>query len=218
VVGWRRPLLVISEDTLALLDDDELRSVIAHEVAHLRRHDMAVNLVLSVLQTVAFWHLPLAGLIRRYREEIEKLCDLQACALGGSRRSLASTLVKLQERCVLHRGRGPTIPLLSALFAPHPGTTRRRLHNLASAPAPWWSVAARTACLLALGPFWPWAPPRFTNALDVETRTGDPPAHCGRLLLMPFPKSALVGCLLEAAFGNGRTLPAIEGGDAAETP
>ena len=211
VVGLRRPLLVISKDTLAILANDELQSIIAHEVAHLRWRDAAVNVILSILQTVAFWHLPLARLIRRYREEIEELRDLQACALGGSRRSLASTLVKLQERCV-RPGPEPAIAPLSTLFIPRPKTTRRRLQNLTRPPTPWWSIAAQAACILVLGPFCPWAPPQFTNAVDIEIRVGEAPAHCGRLVLTPFPKSVLIAFILESAFGD-RTPPASEADD-----
>ena len=56
VIGWIKPVLVLPMSVLMGLSAAELEAVLAHELAHIRRHDYLVNLVQAVIETVLFYH------------------------------------------------------------------------------------------------------------------------------------------------------------------
>src|SRR6185295_7018416 len=49
--------------------------LIAHELAHVRRHDFLVNLLQSWVETLFFFHPGIGWLSRRIRLEREMACD-----------------------------------------------------------------------------------------------------------------------------------------------
>src|SRR5262249_13954286 len=75
-----RPLLLLPAAWLMDLPPDVLEAVIAHELAHLRRHDLWINLWLRVAETVLFYHPAVWWLSRRLRAERELCCDELAAA------------------------------------------------------------------------------------------------------------------------------------------
>ena len=56
VVGWLRPVILLPASALAGLSPAQLEAVIAHELAHVRRHDYLVNLLQTVVETLLFYH------------------------------------------------------------------------------------------------------------------------------------------------------------------
>jgi Zn-dependent protease with chaperone function len=82
----------LPERALIELSHAELRAVIAHEAAHVERHDRAWRW-LAVLSSRIFFFQPLNRLAAaRLRELSECLCDDRAVAATGSGRALASAL------------------------------------------------------------------------------------------------------------------------------
>src|SRR5439155_6743672 len=67
--GVFRPTLLLPEGMCQSFAADELRHVILHELAHLRRHDVAVNWLLSAVRAI-HWFNPLAWFaVARIEEE-----------------------------------------------------------------------------------------------------------------------------------------------------
>ncbi len=98
VAGWRNPALLLP----AGLGDDlhtwELRALVLHELAHVRRRDYAVNLLQRALEIV-LWHQPAVWLASRdMRREREHCCDEDAARACGRPLVLARALVVLEER------------------------------------------------------------------------------------------------------------------------
>jgi len=75
-----------------------VRALLAHELAHLRRHDYLVNLCQCVVEAVMFYHPAAWWISRRIRQERECACDELAAAVVGDRRIVAEALVTLAER------------------------------------------------------------------------------------------------------------------------
>jgi len=72
--GLWRPCIVVPAGAAAW-DDERVRAVLAHELAHVQRFDWPVQLAAEAL-CAAFWFNPLAWLAaRRLREEGERACD-----------------------------------------------------------------------------------------------------------------------------------------------
>ena len=122
-IGWR-PRLILPQELWKRLDARQRSTLIAHELAHLRRGDHFVRL-LELLVTSLFWWHPLVWLIRGpFREVEEQCCDAWVVwALPDSARAYAETLLDTLE--FLQRSVRPDPLLGSGLGkAPH---LRRRL-------------------------------------------------------------------------------------------
>ena len=75
LVGWMKPVIVLPAAALAGLTPDQLESLIAHELAHVRRHDFLINLLQSVVEALLFYHPAVWWISRRVRTERELCCD-----------------------------------------------------------------------------------------------------------------------------------------------
>lgn len=84
-VGWRRPVLLLPA---AWRDwqPGELRAVLAHELAHIERHDFATHALAQLGVAFHFYHPLVHWLANRLRLEQELAADaLAARAIGGQR-------------------------------------------------------------------------------------------------------------------------------------
>ena len=97
VVGWLRPVVLIPVSALTGLTPQQLELLLAHELAHVRRHDYLVNLLQSVVEIVFFYHPAAWWVSRRIRQEREHCCDDLAAALAGDPKLYAHTLLALEQ-------------------------------------------------------------------------------------------------------------------------
>ncbi len=97
VIGWLRPAMLLPVFALTGLSEEQFRAVIAHELAHIRRHDWLVNLFQVLVETLLFYHPAMWWLNRRIRAERELCCDEIAVALTGSRLEYARALAQMAE-------------------------------------------------------------------------------------------------------------------------
>jgi beta-lactamase regulating signal transducer with metallopeptidase domain len=96
VVGWSRPAIVLPADLTSIVDAEAIESILAHEVAHVRRRDYAVNLLQRVIEAVLFFCPGIAWISNRAREAREFCCDDAALRHGGGNpRSYARALASL---------------------------------------------------------------------------------------------------------------------------
>ena len=56
VVGWLRPVILIPASAITGLSPLQLEAVLAHELAHVRRHDYLVNLLQMAVEALLFYH------------------------------------------------------------------------------------------------------------------------------------------------------------------
>ena len=74
-VGFIRPVVLIPASWLTQLTPQMIEAIIAHELAHIRRWDLWVNLVQRIIETLLFYHPAVWWLSRRIRLEREMCCD-----------------------------------------------------------------------------------------------------------------------------------------------
>jgi beta-lactamase regulating signal transducer with metallopeptidase domain/outer membrane murein-binding lipoprotein Lpp len=93
--GCLRPLVLVPASLATGMAPQLLEALLAHELAHVRRHDYLVNLVQSAIEILLFYHPAVWWLSHRIRTERELVADdLAASALGEPRR-LALALSEL---------------------------------------------------------------------------------------------------------------------------
>ncbi len=97
VIGCLRPIVLVPGSALTGLTSAQLESVLAHELAHVRRHDYLVNLLQNVIETLLFYHPAVWWVSRRVREERENCCDDLAVAVSNEPVVYAEALASLEE-------------------------------------------------------------------------------------------------------------------------
>ena len=83
VIGWLRPVVLMPASALSGMGPQQLEAILAHELAHIRRHDYLVNLLQTVVETLLFYHPAVWWLSGRIRVERENCCDDLAVSLCG---------------------------------------------------------------------------------------------------------------------------------------
>jgi beta-lactamase regulating signal transducer with metallopeptidase domain len=96
VVGWLRPAILMPMATLAGLSPAQLEAVLAHELAHVRRHDYLANLLQGAVETLLFYHPAVWWVSHRMRVERELCCDDEAVAACGNPVEYARALAGLE--------------------------------------------------------------------------------------------------------------------------
>ncbi len=97
VIGWLKPVLIVPTAFLASLPVNQVEAILAHELAHIRRHDYLVNLLQILIETLLFYHPVVWWLSRAIREEREHCCDDLAVQVTGDRLIYAAALAALEE-------------------------------------------------------------------------------------------------------------------------
>src|SRR6185503_18633977 len=97
VIGWLKPVILVPASALTGLTPQQIEVLLAHELAHVRRHDYLVNLVQSVIETLLFYHPAVWWVSRRVREEREHCCDDVAVAVCGDALTYARALLEMEQ-------------------------------------------------------------------------------------------------------------------------
>jgi uncharacterized protein (TIGR03435 family) len=93
VIGWLRPTILLP--TGIGLTVQQLETVLAHELAHVKRHDYAVNMLQVVVEALFFYHPVVWWISRCIRIEREVCCDELAVRAGGNPIAYARALTEL---------------------------------------------------------------------------------------------------------------------------
>lgn len=112
-IGFFRPAIVFPASLFRQLSADELKVIVLHELAHLRRWDDWTNLAQKVVKAVFFFHPAVWWIENSLALEREMACDDIVLAQASSPRAYASSLISLAEK--LHNTRG--LALAQALLS-----------------------------------------------------------------------------------------------------
>lgn len=103
-IGFVRPAVVLPAWLLAELSPAELRQLVLHELAHLRRWDDWTNLAQQIVKALFFFHPAVWWIERRVSLEREMACDDAVVAETANPRAYAECLAHLAEKSVIRRG------------------------------------------------------------------------------------------------------------------
>jgi CubicO group peptidase (beta-lactamase class C family)/beta-lactamase regulating signal transducer with metallopeptidase domain len=98
VIGWLQPVVLLPTSAISGLSVKQLEMILAHELAHIRRHDYLVNILQTIIETLFFYHPAVWWVSNKIRETREHCCDDLAVALcGGNKFHYAQTLASLDS-------------------------------------------------------------------------------------------------------------------------
>jgi beta-lactamase regulating signal transducer with metallopeptidase domain len=131
VVGYLHPMILLPASVVTGLTSSQLEAVLAHELAHVRRHDWLINAFQIMIETLLFYHPAVWWLSSRIRRERELCCDDMALGLNVDKAIFARTLLTLEEL----RQKSMT-PALAATGGDLASRVRRLLTTSQADPAP----------------------------------------------------------------------------------
>ncbi len=196
VVGYLRPVILLPLCVVSGFSTSEMQAILAHELAHIRRHDYLANLLQTLIETVCFYHPTVWWLSSRVRQEREHCCDELAAHALGSRAAYGRALLALEEL----RGTSPVLSL-----GANSGSLLERIRRLAAAETSPQTVGAGGVVMVALSivmliGIGVWT---ATHADDVSVtaarNVNDESEEQG--LLSPPPAGVVQGILVNAADG-----------------
>jgi uncharacterized protein (TIGR03435 family) len=98
VVGWWKPVVLAPIGALSGLAPEAVEALLAHELAHIRRHDYLVNTMQSVVEALLFYHPAVWWVSGHMRAEREHCCDDVAVAMAGDALTYARALAEVEAR------------------------------------------------------------------------------------------------------------------------
>ncbi|MES2325086.1 MAG: M56 family metallopeptidase [Pseudomonadota bacterium] len=165
--GWWRPVVLVPASLATGMSPYLLEALLAHEMAHIRRHDYLVNLIQSAIEIVLFYHPTVWWLSTRVRVEREQIADDLAASMLGEPRRLALALSELDQFQF-------STPQLA--HGAHGGNLMSRIKRLVrpdTEPLNWKMALPILGLAAACGAF-------YANAQTVQAAPGSPvPAAAG---------------------------------------
>ena len=146
--GWLRPVILLPASAVSGLTAEQVEALIAHELAHIRRHDYLLNVFQTAVETLLFYHPAVWWVSHRIREEREQCCDDLAAEACGDAVSYARALADMEEL----RAGAPGLAVAAG-----GGSLLGRVRRLVGVPmphsrrcSPWLAGALATVVALAL--------------------------------------------------------------------
>ncbi|MEX0724632.1 MAG: M56 family metallopeptidase, partial [Planctomycetaceae bacterium] len=129
VVGAFKPVILLPATAMTGLTPDQLQAVLAHELAHIRRHDYLINGLQTAIETLLFYHPAIWWMSRRVRIERENCCDDFVVTLLDNSAEYCRALVTIDRL-----RQGSPLPVL-AMHATD-GSLLARVRRLAGVESP----------------------------------------------------------------------------------
>lgn len=97
VLGYLKPIIIFPIGLLQGLPTDQVEAILLHELAHIKRFDYLVNVFVSLLQVVFFYHPAYWWLQSQLDSEREYSCDDLVLNQTGNSLSLIKALTAVRE-------------------------------------------------------------------------------------------------------------------------
>ncbi len=139
-LGVLRPVILVPASMLSELPTASIEALLAHELAHVARHDALVALAQAAVEALLFYHPAVHWISRELANAREACCDDAAIGAVGDRLLLARALAAAE----VARADRPRLALPSRALSSHGGDLVNRIRRLAlpspRARAPRWAA------------------------------------------------------------------------------
>jgi len=126
VIGIIVPIILLPPAALTGVPVEQLRAILAHELAHVRRCDWLVNVLQMLVESLGFFNPAVWWISRQIRVEREASCDAVAAKVIGAPSNMARALV---DWC--HRVKDAPLTAALALAGEKHSTLSDRVRRLA---------------------------------------------------------------------------------------
>lgn len=123
VLGYLKPVVIFPMGLLQGLPTDQVEAILLHELAHIKRYDYLLNVLVSLLQVVFFYHPAYWWLQSQLDSEREYSCDDLVLHQTGNSLSLIKALAAVREFQIT--GHSPALA-----FAGHKNQLLKRVERI----------------------------------------------------------------------------------------
>lgn len=96
-IGYLKPVILIPFAAINHLTSEQMEAVILHELAHIRRHDYFVNLIIRFIQSILYFNPFVKSLVKYIEREREKSCDDIVLQFQYDPHKYASALLTIEK-------------------------------------------------------------------------------------------------------------------------
>lgn len=150
VLGVLCPMVLLPASLMTGLTPDDFAAILRHELAHIRRYDLWMNLLQRVVESLLFFHPVVWFISRRLDAEREVCCDDLVVSSGYEPMDYAGALLRMAELCAISRKPGAVALAVTGDKTPLLEQRIERLMNWGNAPRLQLTRAGMAGLLLAL--------------------------------------------------------------------
>lgn len=96
VIGYFKPIVLLPVSMLSGIPENQLEIIIAHELAHIRRHDYLLQFIQGIIELIFFYHPVVWWLSSVVNAEREHICDDLAVKVCGESLTLIKALNNME--------------------------------------------------------------------------------------------------------------------------
>ncbi|RXQ89528.1 hypothetical protein EO244_14270 [Ancylomarina salipaludis] len=97
LIGYFKPVILLPIILISGIPDNQLEIIIAHELAHIRRHDYLVQFIQGIIEILFFYHPMVWWLSSVVNTEREHICDDLAVKVCGESLTLIKALNNMES-------------------------------------------------------------------------------------------------------------------------
>lgn len=96
-IGFLKPVILVPMAVINQLSTTQVEAVLLHELAHIRRHDYLLNLVINIIRTILYFNPFARAFVGIIESEREKNCDELVLQFQYGGYDYASALLSLEK-------------------------------------------------------------------------------------------------------------------------
>ncbi len=96
VIGHLKPIILFPIGFINNLSVEEVEAILSHELAHIKRNDYLINILITIAHSLFYYHPAIWWLNTQIKKERENCCDDMAVELCGDKLAYAKSLVNAQ--------------------------------------------------------------------------------------------------------------------------
>lgn len=116
-IGYLKPVILIPAAAVTNLTPQQLESILLHELAHIRRNDYLINLIINFIRAILYFNPFVKAFVRIVEKERERSCDEMVLQFQYSSKDYATALLTLekeqQQKALSIAASGRTADLIS---------------------------------------------------------------------------------------------------------
>ena len=96
-IGYLKPVILIPMAAINHLSTNQMEAVLLHELAHIRRSDYFINLIIKFIQTILYFNPFVKAFVKIVEREREKSCDEMVMQFEYDPHGYATALLELEK-------------------------------------------------------------------------------------------------------------------------
>lgn len=96
-IGYLKPVILIPAAAVTSLTPQQLESILLHELAHIRRNDYLINLLINFIKAILYFNPFVKAFVRIIEKERERSCDEMVLQFQYNSKDYAAALLTLEK-------------------------------------------------------------------------------------------------------------------------